>query len=48
VNKLEKVKGSRIIMRILDGFIAAAVPHNIIDGFKNASISLTLDDDRVV
>jgi hypothetical protein len=26
--------------------MAAAVPHNIVDSFKNAGISLMLDDDR--
>jgi hypothetical protein len=49
VNKLERVNvQSDHIVRILDGFMAAAVPHNIVASFRNAGISLLLDDDRVL
>jgi hypothetical protein len=48
-NKLEKVNlRSDHIVRILDEFMAAAVPHNIVANFKNAGISLILDDERVL
>jgi hypothetical protein len=48
-NKLEKVNlQSDHIVRILDGFMAAAVPHNVVQSFRNGGISLLLDDDRVV
>jgi hypothetical protein len=35
-------------MRIVDGYMAAAVPHNIMEGFKNAGISLIFDDGRII
>jgi hypothetical protein len=35
-------------MRILDGYMAAVVPHNIVEGVKNAGISLIFDDDRII
>jgi hypothetical protein len=36
------------IVRVLDGFMAAVVPHNIVANFRNAGVSLLLDDDRVI
>jgi hypothetical protein len=36
------------IIRVLDGFTAAAILHNIIDGSRNAGILLRLDSDRVI
>jgi hypothetical protein len=49
VNKPDKVNlQSDQIVRILDGFMAAAIPHNFVESFKNADISLMLDDDRVL
>jgi hypothetical protein len=48
-NKLEKVNlQSDHIIRILDGFMAAAVPRNVVASFRNAGISVMLDDDRVL
>jgi hypothetical protein len=48
-NKLEKVNlQSEHIVKVLDGFMAAAVPHNIVMSFRNAGVSLMLDDDRVL
>jgi hypothetical protein len=48
-NKVEKVNlQSDHIIRILNGFMSGAVPHNIVQSFRNARISLILDDDRVV
>jgi hypothetical protein len=45
INKLEKVNiPTDHIVRVLDGFIAAAVPHNIVATFRNAWISLLLDN----
>jgi hypothetical protein len=35
-------------MRILDGYMAAFVPHNIVEGVKNAGISFIFDDDRII
>jgi hypothetical protein len=47
--RLEKVNlQSGHVVRILDGFMAAPVPHNIVASFKNAGISLMLDDERVL
>jgi hypothetical protein len=49
INKLEKVTiQTDHIARALDGFMAAAIPHNIVARFRNANISLPLDSDRVI
>jgi hypothetical protein len=49
INKLEWVNvQTDHIVRVLDGFLAATVPHNIVASFRNAEASLLLDDDRVI
>jgi hypothetical protein len=47
VNKHEKINlQSGNIVRILDGFMAAGVPHDIAEVFKETSISPMLDKNR--
>jgi hypothetical protein len=48
-NRLEKVNiQTDHIVRVLESFMSAAVPHNIIKSFANGGISLILDGDRVI
>jgi hypothetical protein len=49
INKLEQVNvQTNHIVWVLDGFMVAAVPHNIVVSFRNTGVSLLLDDDRVI
>jgi hypothetical protein len=49
VKKLEKFNlQANYIVRILGRLMAAAVPHNIVDSFENAGISLVPVDNRVM
>jgi hypothetical protein len=49
INKLERVNvQTDHIVRALGGFMAAAVPHNILASFGNAGVLLLLDDDRAI
>jgi hypothetical protein len=44
MNKLERVNvQTDHIVRVLEGFMAAAVPHNIVASFRNAGVSLVLE-----
>jgi hypothetical protein len=49
INKLEKVNVQvNYIVRVVDGLMAAAVPHNIVPSFRNTGVSLLLNDDHVI
>jgi hypothetical protein len=49
LNKLEKINlQTDHVVRILDGYMTAAIPHNIVESFKNAGISLIFDDDGII
>jgi hypothetical protein len=49
VNRLEKVNiQTNSIAQILDSFMAAVIPYNLVAGLRNAGVSLIMDDNRVI
>jgi hypothetical protein len=49
VNRLEKANIQTIyIILILDRFMAAAVPYDVVAGFRNAGVSLIMEDDSII
>jgi hypothetical protein len=49
VSRLEKVNIQiNNIAHILDSFMAEVIPYNVAAGFRNAGVSLIMDDNRVI